>query len=615
MDEFDIKIEVFAKTDKGLKRDNNEDSFFVADLTNKNPDLLLLENGTHVLGIKGSLFIVADGIGGENAGEIASQMAVNLVYENMIGGLEEIEGFSSKRMVLLFKKIIAETNTNIFYEAKKNVDIAKMGTTFTGGYILFNRLYLAQVGDSRAYILRKDKLYQVTKDQTLVQSLIDSGRITKEEAKNRSDKSIIIQALGDKKDVNVVLSWVNLKRDDILLLCSDGLYDTISDEDICKILNSSRNLNWLCQKLIDSANENGGIDNITVILSRFFGKDLKKPKENTPIEYHTFDINDNLDVNIDVKKGDQETQKSNSGYADKTMGDTVQIILEDKKKSKEPSLEVFEGEKDAQFTKLDDKFESLKTKRKLNKKKIYFIILLIFGLLVIGFVIKNQNFKKEEIDPILLNLKAEAEKKFDLYSNAEFSLKPGYLINYISSLDSMLNYNGKNKFIKFAENKIEEVKAKNIFSLCDSLESDNAIKLYESLKVYFKTDKDFYNQIQEKINIEKTLKKADIAFKSNYITKTSEIEEKNKLQETAYYYYDSVLKDDENNKKAINGLKKIKDTLIKDAEKKVSENKLEKALNIYEKLLNEKDWKLFSIVLSEDERKNIEERINDIKKK
>jgi len=233
-----IRVEVFAKTDLGRTRDHNEDRFLVADLTKKSASLLP-DVRRHDIGPRGTLFVVADGMGGAAAGEL------------------EV------------------ANASIHAHAKAHPEVRGMGTTTTAAGVLNDHLYLTQVGDSRAYLIRGGEAHQITKDQSLMQRLVEAGELTEEEAAQSERRNIILQALGPDPKVKVDLTHQEVRRGDILVLCSDGLSGQVKKEEIAKIVTAAPDLSTACDRLIALANERGGPDNITVVIARFDGDGLR----------------------------------------------------------------------------------------------------------------------------------------------------------------------------------------------------------------------------------------------------------------------------------------------------------------------------------------------------
>lgn len=273
-----VRVRLFARTDVGQVREHNEDNFLVADLSRKSRGLLEA-NRTTAVGQHGTLFAVCDGMGGAAAGEVASQMAVDIIYERMVDGLDGAAAVERNELARRLVRAIETAGFTIFSEAKNDRSRRGMGTTVTGAALVDDHLFLGQVGDSRGYILRGDKLVQVTRDQSLVNQLIEAGQLTEEEAETFEHNNIILQALGTSDTVQVDLTYVELRKGDTLLLCSDGLSGMVRFEEMREILRSSKEPLDLCKQLTDRANAAGGHDNITVIIVQFEGDGLRAPDE------------------------------------------------------------------------------------------------------------------------------------------------------------------------------------------------------------------------------------------------------------------------------------------------------------------------------------------------
>ena len=263
-------MHVFGRTDVGRTREHNEDAFVVADLTSGNATLQP-EVRTHISGDKGSLFMVADGMGGAAAGEIASAMAVEVVIGELRRIWMEAESSAPEEFARALRRATASANVSINAYAVSHPEYRGMGTTATIAGLLGDTLYLAQVGDSRAYLIRDGVAKQITKDQSLMQKLIEAGELTEEEALQSDRRNIILQALGPDVNVKVDLTHQAIRRGDTLVLCSDGLSGQVSREEIAQVVNEEPDLMQVCKRLIDLANEHGGPDNITVIAARFEG--------------------------------------------------------------------------------------------------------------------------------------------------------------------------------------------------------------------------------------------------------------------------------------------------------------------------------------------------------
>ena len=269
-----IRVEVFAKSDLGRTRDHNEDKFLVADLTKKSASLLP-EVRRHDIGPRGTLLVVADGMGGAAAGEVASAMATDTIYAHLMKTWNAEDEVTPQRFAYRLKEAVEVANASIHAHAKAHPEVRGMGTTTTAAGVLNDHLYLTQVGDSRAYLIRGGEAHQLTKDQSLMQRLVEAGELTEEEAAQSERRNIILQALGPDPKVKVDLTHQEVRRGDILVLCSDGLSGQVKKDEIAKIVTAAPNLSSACDQLIALANERGGPDNITVVIARFDGDGLR----------------------------------------------------------------------------------------------------------------------------------------------------------------------------------------------------------------------------------------------------------------------------------------------------------------------------------------------------
>ena len=269
----DIIVNVFGKTDVGRTREHNEDSFVVADLTTMNATLKP-EVRSHRLGERGTLFMVADGMGGAAAGEIASAMAIDVVLQELDARWSKAADADPETFARALKAATEAANSRIHRFASERPENRGMGTTATIAGLIGDTLYLSQVGDSRAYLVRDGVALQITKDQSLMQKLVEAGELTAEEAEVSERRNIILQALGPEPIVKVDLTHQQVRRGDTIVLCSDGLSGQMRAADIAEIVAREPDLVQVCKQLIDLANENGGPDNITVIAARFEGDGL-----------------------------------------------------------------------------------------------------------------------------------------------------------------------------------------------------------------------------------------------------------------------------------------------------------------------------------------------------
>lgn len=252
-----VKLTIFGKTDPGRVRDKNEDAFVVADLTTAERVHSMTSSASLDTGDRGILVAVSDGMGGADAGEVASTIALRSLREGMSRG--NADGASAA-----LQTSVEGANENVWGFANA-VGKKGMGATLTAVLLHDLYAYIAEIGDSRAYLLRQGSFVQLTRDQSFVQLLVDRGAITQEQAGTSDYKNVITQAIGIRPDVEVAMSRVPLRRQDRFLLCSDGLSNMVPDADIQAILKGTT-LDAVCTKLVDVANERGGTDNITAVL-------------------------------------------------------------------------------------------------------------------------------------------------------------------------------------------------------------------------------------------------------------------------------------------------------------------------------------------------------------
>lgn len=270
-----MQVELYALSDVGRKRKNNEDNFLLLDLTarhywigtqgpNLPPQLERIADCRN-----GVVLIAADGLGGEAGGEVASRLAV----ETVCNFLADITDASQVELGAYLRDAAIHASQMVRRQGRE-MGYYKLGSTLTGAALSNGMLWFVQVGDSRGYVLRDGKLRQMTKDQTLVQQLVDIGQISAAEAEKHPYKHVLIQALGTENGVHPQVVPVELRRGDTILLCSDGLSGKVTEDDISYLLQHSPTPASACQQLIDTANANGGDDNITVVVARCFGADL-----------------------------------------------------------------------------------------------------------------------------------------------------------------------------------------------------------------------------------------------------------------------------------------------------------------------------------------------------
>ena len=249
-------LETYSATDIGRKRQLNQDYVF---------------SSAKPLGNMPNLFIVADGMGGHNAGDYASKCTTETV-------VSEIQNSFEKNPTIIIKKAIKTANAKIRKEASEHENLFGMGTTLVTATIIGKYLQVSNIGDSRLYLLNKDGLRQITEDHSLVEEMIRLGGLSREDARLHPDKNIITRAIGAKDEVEADFFTEELEAGDIVLMCSDGLTNMLEDKEIEAILLNPEK-EELIQKgdaLIKAANENGGKDNIAVVLVRLVEDDEVK---------------------------------------------------------------------------------------------------------------------------------------------------------------------------------------------------------------------------------------------------------------------------------------------------------------------------------------------------
>jgi PPM family protein phosphatase len=271
-----LRVHAHGQTDTGRKRTSNEDQFLIAVLSRA---LRVLETSIEQPQVRlgapeGYLFIVADGVGGHAAGEKASEMAVNSIEKFVVDTLKwcsHLRATAEGDPILVeFQKALSEANDKVISEADRNPAWHGMATTMTLGYFYQRELFVAHVGDSRCYLLRNGLLYRLTRDHTLVAEMVRRGVLKPEEAVNHAYRHVVTNVVGgDDPGVQVEMHKLALEGGDSLLLCSDGLTEMVTDEEILQILTSTPDTAATCDLLVKRANEKGGKDNVTVTVARF----------------------------------------------------------------------------------------------------------------------------------------------------------------------------------------------------------------------------------------------------------------------------------------------------------------------------------------------------------
>ncbi|MBM6743848.1 Stp1/IreP family PP2C-type Ser/Thr phosphatase [Drancourtella massiliensis] len=244
-------MKTFSMTDIGRKREVNQDYVFATDET---------------IGNLPNLLVVADGMGGHRAGDFASRFTVEVLAE-------EVQNCKETHPETILGNSIQAANERLLEEAEKDNRLEGMGTTLVAATILDHVLYFANVGDSRLYLINKE-IRQLSKDHSMVEEMVRLGGLTEEEAKHHPDKNIITRAIGVKQKVEPDFFEYRLKGGDIILMCSDGLTNMVDDDEIFQIVKSARDIVEAVESLIQRANENGGSDNIGVVLAQPYADEV-----------------------------------------------------------------------------------------------------------------------------------------------------------------------------------------------------------------------------------------------------------------------------------------------------------------------------------------------------
>jgi protein phosphatase len=276
-----INVGVFGLSDIGCVRKNNEDSFVICDLSTGETDSFLNE---HPLGYQGLLLLVADGMGGETCGEVASKLCAELIPKRLIENVRSPDASYPVHLGRDLQDAVEFANLAVFEKAQDDEFCRGMGTTATAAALVAGQLVVAQVGDSRAYLVRNDQMHQLTRDQTFLNYLAERGAPLPPEPEKDSRRSILTQAVGTSKTLDVKLTSARLRSEDTVLLCSDGLYSMVKAAQILEILKSGDSPQSKCKALIDAANASGGPDNVTVIVAEVSGPGLAPADPKAPIE-------------------------------------------------------------------------------------------------------------------------------------------------------------------------------------------------------------------------------------------------------------------------------------------------------------------------------------------
>jgi protein phosphatase len=267
----------FGVTDIGLKRESNQDSFLIAQLSKSmviGANSLNIEPQTRLFGgICGWLMLVADGMGGHAGGERASSLAVHYLIERLLNNIHWFFQFNRAAEIEFIdslKKLLRDTHREIQSEGQRDITLAGMGTTLTMTYLVWPSLYVVHAGDSRCYLIRDGRVELLTTDHTMARRLVESGGMNPEDEATSRWSNVLWNVLGGKsqEEIKAEVRQVELRRGDHVLICTDGLHRHLNDEIILDVLHRAGSCNDCCHEFIRIANQNGGDDNITVIVAQ-----------------------------------------------------------------------------------------------------------------------------------------------------------------------------------------------------------------------------------------------------------------------------------------------------------------------------------------------------------
>jgi serine/threonine protein phosphatase PrpC len=255
-------LAICGATDIGASRAENQDTYVIADL--RSGDLSNPCNRTEIpLSKQGILLLVCDGMGGAAAGDLAARIAAEAIKQQLVGAGSAVTESPGESL----KSAVSGANGAVLAEAKAHPATRGMGTTCTAAIVLPDRLFLAQVGDSRAYLLRDGHLQLLTRDQTMADQLVAAGALRPEDVSRYPYRHVLVQAVGTHSKIEPIKSEVRLRRGDRILLCSDGLHGPVPGREIARILGAGADINHVAHELIQAALAAGGPDNVTVIVA------------------------------------------------------------------------------------------------------------------------------------------------------------------------------------------------------------------------------------------------------------------------------------------------------------------------------------------------------------
>lgn len=310
-------VEVHATSHVGRVRRGNEDNYLLLNIAGSRAWTSAQSDGEFVIESQnfdvddnGVVLAVSDGMGGALAGEVASKMAVESVCERLLSeDIEETltpEAYDYHLVAKLYNATLY-ANHLVHQQGRTDPQFQGMGATFTGLGVTSRGVDVIQVGDSRAYLVRDGKIYQITKDQSLVQQLIDAQQISAEEAETHTLKNVILQALGAQNEIYPVSARLAANRGDVILICSDGLSNKVAAAEMQRIVvENIDSLEMACAELVKLANENGGEDNITVVIGKLVGDDLPEPTGDD-VQLEMIDLGNIHDTADQEESNDEDT--------------------------------------------------------------------------------------------------------------------------------------------------------------------------------------------------------------------------------------------------------------------------------------------------------------------
>jgi protein phosphatase len=255
-------LAVCGATDIGSYRDSNQDTFVIADLRSGDLSNPCMRKDIP-LSRRGILLLVCDGMGGAAAGDLAARITAESVKHQLVGAGSGVVAHPDESL----KNAVLEANGAVRAEAKAHPEARGMGTTCTAAIVLPDRMFVAQVGDSRAYLFRNGRLQLLTRDQTMADRMVEIGALRPEDVATYIHRNVLLQAVGTQSTIEPIISEMRLRRGDRVLLCSDGLHGSISDDEIAEILRATPDMSQCARALIQAALAAGGPDNVTVVVA------------------------------------------------------------------------------------------------------------------------------------------------------------------------------------------------------------------------------------------------------------------------------------------------------------------------------------------------------------